>query len=74
MKYERQAEVSLVMVICLHGRLFFCCCIDVVWTDIFIFFFIPGVTLQAVSNAIGEVNQKAFGERKRIRMLGDVLM
>lgn len=62
------------MVLCLHGGFLFYCCTDVICIDIFIIIFIPGVPLQAVSNAISEVNQEAFGEGKRINVLGNVLM
>lgn len=58
------------MVVCLHGGFLFCCCTYVVWINIVIIFFIPGVTLQAVSNAVSEVNQKAFGKKKHISVLG----
>ena len=54
------------MVTILHGRFFFCCCVNVVWIHIFIIiFFIPWSTLQAVSNAISEVNQETFQRKKK---------
>ena len=54
------------MVTILHGRFFFCCCVNVVWIHIFIIiFFIPWITLQAVSNAISEVNQETFQRKKK---------